>query len=69
MTRQVHDFTKRSPEEQEWFRTNTYCEVCEQPDLGMVSPIEYMDAGHVFIEGKCSQCGAVVQSEISKSQS
>lgn len=51
------DFSARSTEEQQAFLQNTWCNHCQQVDLGMVEPEEYEFLGRIFIEGKCSVCG------------
>ncbi|TXR53360.1 hypothetical protein [Reinekea thalattae] len=53
----ARDFSARSAEEQQAFLENTWCNQCQQVDLGMVEPIEYEFLGRIFIEGKCSVCG------------
>ncbi len=51
------DFYARDIEEQESFLANTWCNQCQQIDLGMIEPIEYEFMGRLFIEGKCAVCG------------
>jgi hypothetical protein len=51
------DFLARDSEEQADFLHNTWCNLCQQIDLGMVNPIEYELLGRVFIEGQCAACG------------
>ncbi|TCS41912.1 hypothetical protein [Reinekea marinisedimentorum] len=51
------DFYQRDPEEQQAFLENTWCNKCQQVDLGMQDPIEYEFMGRIFIEGKCNVCG------------
>ena len=49
----ARDFFLRDPEEQKAFLENTWCNQCQQMDLGMTDPVEYEFMGRVFIEGKC----------------
>jgi len=58
------DFSKRPPEEQEAFLTQTWCNNCMQMDLGMKDPKEYELNGTVLIEGKCKKCGETIVTEI-----
>lgn len=58
------DFYARDAEDQQAFLDNTWCNDCQQIDLGMVEPQEYELDGVVYIEGKCKECGATIVTEI-----
>lgn len=58
------DFTARPVQEQQWLIRDTWCNNCQQPDLGMVEPVEYEDGGQVYVAGRCAKCGLEVISEI-----
>lgn len=58
------DFYARSEEEQKVFLEQTWCDHCQQTDLGMSEPREYELFGIVFIEGRCNKCGEPVLTEL-----
>jgi hypothetical protein len=64
MIRKEQDYTLRSPVERSGFERDTWCDRCQEADLGLVEPHEYEEDGRVFIEGKCRCCGGRVVSEI-----
>lgn len=64
MTRKEHDYSLRSPFERSYFEEDTWCDICQAADLGLVDPHEFEEDGRVFIEGKCRKCGNRVVSEI-----
>lgn len=64
MTKVKLDFDQLSPLEQEWFLTETWCDSCDEADLGIVDPSYYREDGKEFIEGKCKKCGAVQVTEV-----
>lgn len=66
MSRNQRDFSARSAEEREWMLNNTWCDACGEADLGMSSPQEYDEDGHVYVEGHCRKCGQAVRSEITE---
>ena len=53
----ARDFYARDPEEQGAFLQNTWCNTCQQVDLGMTDPVEYEFMDRIFVEGKCAVCG------------
>ena len=59
------DFTQRSAEEQASLLQHTWCDNCQQADLGMTDPQEYEQFGLRFVEGRCRACGEVVFTELS----
>ena len=58
------DFYARDPEEQAAFLENTWCNQCQEVDLGMTDPEEYELDGRLFIEGKCAKCGSPSITEV-----
>ncbi|KZN14846.1 hypothetical protein [Marinomonas sp. TW1] len=60
----ARDFYARSAEEQQDFLTQTWCNQCQDIDLGMVEPQEFEAQGRVWIEGKCAKCGEKTVTEI-----
>jgi formylmethanofuran dehydrogenase subunit E len=64
MARITRDFFSRSADEQQDFLTQTWCNKCQEADLGMTDPVEYEEGEKVLIEGKCSRCGEVVTTEL-----
>ncbi len=60
------DFTARSEEEQQAFLQETWCDNCQQANLGMKNPREYLYKGVVFIEGDCLRCDNVVLTELTE---
>jgi hypothetical protein len=58
------DYSQRSPEEIVWFEKNTWCDNCNEADIGMRDVIEYDENGLIYVEGKCIKCNQVVRSEI-----
>ncbi len=64
MDKQKRDFYQRDEEEQASFLEQTWCNNCQEVDLGMTEPQEYESDGIVIIEGKCKKCGETVVTEI-----
>ena len=58
------DFTGRSEEEQAAFLEQTWCDTCQEVNLGMSQPVEYEFKGVVYIEGKCNRCDSVIVTEL-----
>lgn len=58
------DFYARDAEEQAAFLQNTWCNHCQEVDLGMIEPVEYEFLERIFIEGKCAKCGEVTITEV-----
>ncbi|MBY4677912.1 hypothetical protein [Marinobacterium arenosum] len=58
------DFHARDPDEQQAFLNQTWCDHCQQVDLGMTDPVEYELKGIVYIEGRCKGCGEPVITEL-----
>lgn len=60
----VRDFFDRAEDEQKEFLKFTWCNTCQEVDLGMKNPREYEMDGTVYIEGDCLQCGDTVTTEL-----
>ena len=58
------NFEDRTPEAQEAFLTQTWCNACQAADLGMVEPKEYLLNDAIIVEGKCKKCGEVSLTEV-----
>lgn len=65
MSRELLDIQTISPNELQWLTSETYCNSCNKPDLGIVNPTLYNEDGEKFIEGNCSVCGTLCKSKIS----
>ncbi len=55
------DFAARDQHERESLLANTWCNVCEQADLGMTDPVEFEDGEGSILEGRCADCGSPVE--------
>ena len=62
------DFSRRDEFERNWLVENTWCDDCDQADLGLRDPIEYEEGGSVYVEGACRRCGATIRSTIDETQ-
>ena len=60
----MRDFSARDPEERQAFLTQTWCDQCQEANLGMHAVIEYELKGILFIEGKCLRCDQPVLTEL-----
>lgn len=58
------DFYARDPEEQLDLLANTWCNHCQEVDLGMTDPVEYEFLQRIFIDGQCKRCGQITTTEI-----
>jgi len=68
MSRIPRKFQLRSPDEQFWFQDQTWCNHCNQADIGLNNPLEYEEDGKIYVEGNCRRCGKTVRSEITEKQ-
>jgi hypothetical protein len=64
MTRKERDYSLRSQVERVGFEKDTWCDKCQEADLGLIEPREFEENDRIFIEGKCLSCGGRVVSEI-----
>lgn len=62
------DFHLRDDEEKKAFLEETWCDHCQEVNLGMIEPVEYEQNDIVFIEGKCSKCGNIILTEITEDE-
>ena len=62
------DFFARDQFEQEWIYENTWCNACDAADIGLLSPIEYEEEGHIYVEGSCARCSGKVVTELTEHQ-
>lgn len=60
------DFSARTEDEQQAFLEQTWCDECQEVNLGMKNPSEYLLKAIVFIEGECNRCGNVVLTELTE---
>ncbi|SEG10523.1 hypothetical protein [Marinobacterium lutimaris] len=58
------DFYARDADEQALFLQETWCDNCQELNLGMSEPKEYELYGIIFIEGRCNKCGETVLTEL-----
>ncbi len=58
------DFCARDADEQALFLRETWCDHCQELNLGMSDPKEYELYGIIFIEGRCNKCGETVLTEL-----
>lgn len=58
------DFFARPEDEQRDFLQQTWCNQCQEMDLGMKNPKEFETSSRLWIEGECVKCGAQVITEI-----
>lgn len=64
MSRKYIEFEILDDADQEWFLKETWCDICDQADLGIINPKIYSENGKEYIEGKCRVCGESQISEI-----
>ncbi|PTN55051.1 hypothetical protein [Stenotrophomonas panacihumi] len=59
------DFSARAPLDQAFVLQNTWCDICQEADIGLANPTEYEEDGRVFVEGACARCGNGIVTELS----
>ena len=57
-------FSDLTPEEQRWALSDTWCEKCLAPDLGITDPQRFEKNGKEYVSGKCTICGNECITEI-----
>lgn len=62
------DFNLRDEDEKKAFLEETWCDNCQEVNLGMKNPIEYEQNDIIFIEGKCRKCGNIILTEITEEE-
>lgn len=60
----ARDFFARDLEEQQDLLKNTWCNECQEIDLGMVNPVEYEFLERIYIDGECAKCGEMTTTEV-----
>jgi hypothetical protein len=56
------DFNQRTPQERRWLLENSWCDNCQEADLGMKDPKEYQEDGVLYVEGRCVKCESIIRS-------
>jgi len=57
-------FLEREEEERERIIAEAWCNKCQDFNLGLDEPCQYEGNGMLILEGKCTECGNTVVSEI-----
>ena len=47
---------------------DSWCDSCNEADLGISNPELYIEGGRKYISGNCKVCGALCSSEIIEKQ-
>lgn len=47
---------------------DSWCDKCQEADLGIVNPELYFEGGRKYIGGNCKVCGEICISEIKEKQ-
>lgn len=58
------DFSARPPAEQQMLTEDSWCDTCEEADLGMREPREFEEDEKIVIEGLCRKCGSPIRNHI-----
>lgn len=58
------DFSARSLQEQQILTYDSWCDTCNQADIGMREPQEFEEDGEIIVEGLCNKCGGTVRNII-----
>jgi hypothetical protein len=64
MTKHYLNFDELSEVEKDIYTSDTWCDRCNKPDLGINEPAIYLENGNKFIEGKCVVCGQMQKTQI-----
>lgn len=62
------DFNLRDEEERKAFLEETWCDHCQEVNLGMINPEEYEQNDIIFVEGKCVKCSNIILTEITEEE-
>ena len=68
MSREILDFESQNLSDREWMLRETWCDLCQKPDLGIDNPILFIEDGRKYIEGNCLVCSALCKSEITETE-
>jgi hypothetical protein len=60
------DFFARDQIDQEYICENTWCDTCDEADIGLLNPVEFEEDGRVFVEGACARCRGRIVTEITE---
>lgn len=63
------DFFARNQIVQELICENTWCDACDEADIGLQNPVEFEEDGTVYVEGDCARCRGRVVTSISERSS
>lgn len=58
------DFSARDLDEQQDLLQQTWCNHCQEVDLGMCNAEEFATKDRVWIEGDCNKCGNKTVTEL-----
>ena len=58
------DFNSLSDLDKDFFLNDSWCDKCNEADLGIIEPELYIESEHQYISGKCSKCKEVCISEV-----
>jgi hypothetical protein len=61
-----HNFFARPVRELQWILADTWCDTCQEADLGMIDPHEYEVNGSKIVEGTCRKCGSRIKNLITE---
>ncbi len=64
MVKEYLNFDDLDPIDKDWFITETWCDYCDEADLGIMEIKLYRENGKEFIEGKCKKCKNTVLTEV-----
>ncbi len=62
------DFFARDWIDQQSICDNTWCNKCDEADIGLLNPVEYEEDGRIFVEGACARCRGTIVTEIKEYQ-
>jgi hypothetical protein len=54
--------------ERDMYLHDSWCDSCNEADLGISNPELYIEGGRKYISGNCKVCGALCSSEIIEKQ-
>lgn len=60
------DFNSLPESDKDWFLQETWCDVCNQADLGIKEPELYIENNIKYISGKCVVCNTKCVSTITE---
>lgn len=63
------NFFVRDANERDIICENSWCDNCGEADIGLINPVEYEEAGQIFVEGACVRCGDRILNTINEERS